>query len=122
MIVDDYGRGVPRAYLRVALLALLADGPAYGYELLEKVVAAGVRTADAAGLYRALRALEQHGDMVSWWVDSPAGPPRRTYELTLDGRETLANESLELRSTISLLSVFADRLDDAARSSGEPSR
>jgi len=112
---ETIDRGVPRAYLRVALLALLAGGPAHGYELLEQVVAAGVRAADPGGLYRLLRAMEQEGLVFSWWVDSAAGPPRRTYELTPAGREILVVEAFALRNMIRLLADFADRVDDAAR-------
>lgn len=123
MIIDEtFVPGVPRAYLRVALLALLACGPAHGYDLLEQVGAAGVRSADPGGLYRALRAMEHDGVVVSWWVDSPSGPPRRTYELTVAGRAALASEAVVLRNTLKLLTDFADRVDEAGRPSTESLR
>lgn len=81
---------LPRAHLRACLLLLLRSGPSHGYDLLEEVRVLGLRTVDAAGVYRALRTLEREGLVVSWWEESPSGPARRTYELSLPGEAALA--------------------------------
>lgn len=107
---DGYGRGLPRSYLRPALLAELAVGPAHGYELLEQVRDLGVRVVDAGGLYRTLRSMEHDGVVSSWWEASQSGPPRRTYELTAAGRAALDAEEVELRSTIGLLAELVERI------------
>ena len=112
MSVDDAsGPGLPRSYLRPALLAELAHGPAHGYELLEQVRDSGVRVVDAGGLYRTLRAMEHDGVVTSWWEASQSGPPRRTYELTPAGVEALAGLAVELRFTIDLLADLAERIE-----------
>lgn len=86
------GDGLPRAYLRVGLLLLLADGPAHGYELVLQVRRLGVRSADTAGVYRMLRSLEADDCVRSWWEQSASGPPRRTYELTEPGLVVLRSD------------------------------
>ena len=41
----------------------------------------GLATADLAGVYRTLRALEQERLVESWWEPSESGPQRRVYRL-----------------------------------------
>jgi DNA-binding PadR family transcriptional regulator len=90
---------------------LLAEGPSHGYELLEQVRRAGVRNADAGGLYRSLRAMEQSGLVSSWWEPSQAGPARRSYLLTDEGREALGESLASLREVHRLLGEVLDRYD-----------
>lgn len=112
MTVDEpIERGLPRAYLRAVLLVLVAPGPTHGYELLEQVREAGIRVADPGGLYRTLRAMDQHGLFESWWEASSSGPPRRTYALTAAGREALETEMESIRGTVELLGELVDRAE-----------
>lgn len=83
---DGSSRGLPRAFQRSCLLLFLSDGQAHGYELLDAVRNAGLRSAEAGGLYRCLRSMEEDRLVTSWWEPSQQGPPRRTYVLTDDGR------------------------------------
>lgn len=113
MIEDRFTeRGLPRSYLRAALLMLVAPGPSHGYELLEQLPELGFIAIDTGGLYRMLRAMEQQGSLESWWEVSTSGPPRRTYALTPEGRAALAVEVAEIESTVGLL---GDLVDTAAR-------
>ncbi len=103
MSIDvDADSGLPRSYLRAALLVLLCAGPTHGYELLEQVRDLGMRV-DAGGLYRALRAMERDELVASWWEESELGPPRRTYEIAGAGRTTLEAEVVRLRRRMSFL-------------------
>ena len=74
-----------------ALLLLLRERPAHGYELLEALpeLVPGQRV-DMGNLYRALRRLEEEGLVRSEWDADAPGPARRVYELTDAGRELLA--------------------------------
>ena len=101
--------GLSRSYVRPCLLLLLAEGPSHGYELLEQVRQAGVRNADAGGLYRSLRSMEQSGLVSSWWEPSQAGPARRSYVLTDDGRTALDDSLASLRDVHRLLGEVLDR-------------
>ncbi len=74
-----------------ALLLLLRERPAHGYELLDALpeLVPGQRV-DMGNLYRALRRLEEEGLVRSEWDADAPGPARRVYELTDAGRELLA--------------------------------
>src|SRR5437588_12222590 len=69
-----------------ALLALLAEGPTHGYELLERLPGLlGEERVDVGNVYRALRRLEEDGVVESEWRADLPGPAKRTYTLTDDG-------------------------------------
>ncbi len=73
-----------------ALLLLLRERPAHGYELLEQLPQlTGEDRVDMGNLYRVLRALEEEGIVTSEWREDLPGPTKRTYELTPDGRRLL---------------------------------
>src|SRR5215217_9419294 len=73
-----------------ALLLLLRERDAHGYELLEALPAlTGEARVDMGNLYRVLRALEEDGLVTSEWEAAEPGPARRRYEMTADGRELL---------------------------------
>jgi PadR family transcriptional regulator, regulatory protein PadR len=111
-MATDVLAGLPRNYVRPCLLLLLAEGPAHGYDLLEQVGQLGLR-ADAGGLYRTLRAMEQEGLVESWWEQSQAGPARRTYVLTNEGVDWLHAWAGSLRETHRMLGVFLKRYTSA---------
>lgn len=116
MTDSDGLAGLPRNYVRPCLLLLLAEGPAHGYELLEQVGRLGLQRADAGGLYRTLRAMEQEGLVRSWWEDSTSGPARRTYLLTEEGVDWLHAWGGALRETHRLLGQYLDRYQAVAKS------
>ena len=96
-----------------ALLFLLADGPAHGYEMLERLSPlTGEERVDVGNVYRALRGLEDEGLVESEWRADLPGPAKRTYTLTSQGRALFASwlDSLE-----GLRDGLTDFLDDARR-------
>lgn len=112
--------GLSRSYVRPCLLLLLAEGPSHGYELLEQVRQLGVHNADAGGLYRSLRAMEQTGLVSSWWEPSQAGPARRSYLLTEEGRQALGESLAAMREVHRMLGDVLDRYDLLAPAEGLP--
>ncbi len=110
--------GLPRNYLRATLLLLIAEAPAHGYDLLEQIAGMGLRTIDAGGLYRALRVMEADGLVTSEWEHSAAGPARRTYRLTEEGREWLHIWAGALRETHRYLSSYLQRYDRTVEQAG----
>ena len=73
-----------------ALLLLVSQGPTHGYELLERLPAlTGEERVDVGNVYRALRALEDDGIVVSEWRADLPGPAKRSYTLTDEGRVLL---------------------------------
>lgn len=103
------GTGLPRAYLRPCLLLLLIDGPSHGYELLESIRELGMETAEAGGLYRSLRSMDEDGLVQSWWEPSESGPARRTYEITRAGTKSLRTHITEIEAVVALLTGLVDR-------------
>lgn len=100
---------LPKKFVRPALLLLLLEQPAHGYELLERLQPFGFGRADPGGLYRNLRALEDAGLVHSAWQRSTAGPDRRIYHLTRAGREDLHVHAKALAATSQTLQVFLSR-------------
>ena len=69
-----------------AVLLLLRERPVHGYELLEQLPDLTGERVDMGNLYRFLRLLESDGIVRSEWDDRAAGPSKRIYELTDEGR------------------------------------
>ncbi len=86
------GTGAPRLHgelLAASLLALLRDWNAYGYQLAQRLRAAGLPLFDQTTVYRTLRQLEKSGLVSSFWDTSASGPARRRYALTQAGEAFL---------------------------------
>ncbi|MCL1887512.1 MAG: PadR family transcriptional regulator, partial [Kiritimatiellaeota bacterium] len=90
------GGTLPRL-VRPAVLALLAQSPAHGYDLLRRlreIAMFAESPPDPGGVYKTLKALAAEGLVTGEWdtpdADAP-GPPRRPFTLTAKGRECLAN-------------------------------
>ncbi|MGH3010805.1 MAG: helix-turn-helix transcriptional regulator [Gaiellaceae bacterium] len=105
------GEGAWRVRARVerfgepALLLLLREAPAHGYELLERLPELlPDERIDMGNLYRVLRSLEEDGIVQSEWDADAPGPAKRIYELTDDGR--------------ALLDAWAEALGGAAENVG----
>ncbi len=78
-------------------LALLAGGPAHGYDLGQRLAE---RTGDEvrlpAGLvYAILHGLEQDGLAEASWDEGPAARRRRVYRVTERGRRVLAERTAQ---------------------------
>ena len=85
-----HGRGWVRGFLQPRLILLLLDGPAHGYELMERLEGDGeMPAADPGLLYRTLRQLEHEGLLRSNWDTEGQGPARRLYEVTPEGIDFL---------------------------------
>jgi DNA-binding PadR family transcriptional regulator len=95
--------------VRPYILALLTNGPAHGYALLNQLAEAGVEP-DHSVVYRVLNSMEKEGMLTSRKVAAGSGPTRWEYELTATGRACLERwrESLtDYRAAIDgLLKLF----------------
>lgn len=86
-----------RSYLQACLLLLIAEKPDYGYDLGARINCFGFFEPDAAATYRALRALERRGEVISSWAPSTSGPARRIYSVTDAGYRALVAQGHEMR-------------------------
>jgi poly-beta-hydroxybutyrate-responsive repressor len=94
------------------LLLLLAEAPAHGYELIERLRPFGFDLSDPASIYKTLRLLEGDGHVTSEWELSARGPARRVYSITDDGHDMLQAWAHTLAKNREILSVFLGRLTD----------
>lgn len=78
-----------KGVLEGVVLAILADVPAYGYEITAKLRDMGFDSIAEGTVYALLVRLERKGFLVA--VEHPAekGPPRKVYPLSPAGRSAL---------------------------------
>ncbi|MFD2764923.1 helix-turn-helix transcriptional regulator [Micromonospora eburnea] len=78
-----------RGLLSPFLLLLIFERPGHGYDLIERLAAMGVSDVEPGHVYRVLRGLERDRSVTSVWETDGAGPARRCYTLTAQGRDDL---------------------------------
>jgi PadR family transcriptional regulator, regulatory protein PadR len=78
-----------KGVLELAVLAVIARGETYGYEILSTLELAGLDGVGDASVYGTLRRLEQAGHLTSRLEPSESGPARKYYVVTPVGREEL---------------------------------
>ena len=78
-------------YIQPSILLALKIKPSYGYELIQEISRFGFVEGQAPPgmIYRHLRELEENGLVSSEWETDGAGPAKRVYQLTAEGREVL---------------------------------
>jgi len=88
------------------ILAILARGEIYGYQIIQTVTQLSGGTLDWAEgmLYPVLHRLEKEGFIQSQWKFSDNGRKRKYYRLTDLGRAELEKEKQEWTSVHTLLS------------------
>jgi PadR family transcriptional regulator PadR len=89
-----------------AVLMLLRERPAHGYELLEQLPELTGERVDMGNLYRFLRLLEAEGIVRSQWDDDAPGPSKRIYELTSEGQALLDDWARALRDARGRIDTF----------------
>jgi PadR family transcriptional regulator, regulatory protein PadR len=122
MSTDSTEPPLPRGFLRPAILLLLREQPAHGYDLVERLRPLGFVRDDPGRLYRALRSLEASGLVHSAWEGSDSGPDRRVYELTRRGMEELHEQAKALARTESVLAAFGSRYAEFVALGTRPAR
>ncbi|WP_327290492.1 PadR family transcriptional regulator [Streptomyces sp. NBC_01198] len=80
-----------KGVLSVVLLHLLAEQESYGYEVVQRLQAAGFSDVLEGTVYPALSRLQREGGLSTRLVASPSGPARKYYRLTPAGHEALAS-------------------------------
>jgi poly-beta-hydroxybutyrate-responsive repressor len=103
-------------FVEPAVLLLLRERPAHGYELLERLPElTGDDVVDMGNMYRLLRGLEERGAVTSEWDASSPGPAKRRYELTAEGRRLLDTWVEGLRAAHARIAAFLTRYDGERR-------
>lgn len=96
----------------LVLLAVLAERSEdlYGYEIAKRLASAneGISIFKEGTIYPVLRALSAGGLLTSRIVPSYAGPPRRYYRITEQGRTVLAEWKLIWAATRDFVDRFTE--------------
>jgi PadR family transcriptional regulator len=79
-----------RGVLDLCLLAVMEEGPAYGYEMTKRLRARGLSIVGEGSIYPLLGRLEREGLVETYRAASDGGPPRKYYRPSLEGRRALA--------------------------------
>jgi len=95
MIVRMTGEAL-KGHLDLLLLAILADGPAHGYAVIESLRgrSGGQFDLPEGTVYPALHRLESQGLLGSRWSEESARR-KRIYHLTPKGQQVLSNRQVE---------------------------
>lgn len=96
-----------RATLAQSTLAVIAaEGTTYGYQILQRLEAAGFGKIKGGTLYPILARLEAEGFVTSSWGEGDGGPGRKFVAITDAGREEtirLTNEWIDFTGMITAL-------------------
>lgn len=98
--------------LEMCLLGMLAERRDYGLALAERLEEAGLGSVPGGTLYPALLRLETAGLVRAVREPSTAGPPRKYFEVTKEGRAVLAlrrDEWRKFRQSIDTVLGFEAR-------------
>jgi PadR family transcriptional regulator len=77
-----------RGVVEHCVLALVSDGEAYAFDIVRTLGARGLVTSEGT-IYPLLARLRRDGLVTTEWRESDAGPPRRYYRITKEGRRAL---------------------------------
>lgn len=99
-----------RGHIEAILLAQLARGDNYGYQIAKAVSEAteGSLELKEATLYTAFRRLEEAGAITSYWGEASAGARRRYYSITETGKEMLEKGRIQWKSVRNMLDALLE--------------
>lgn len=106
MAVDaDVLSQLRRGALQYCVLALLGDEERYGFDIARTLGSIDGMVTGEGTLYPLLSRLKREGHVATTWRESDAGPPRKYYAITTQGR-------LALDDFITEWCRFRDAVDD----------
>lgn len=106
--IDDVLSGINRSLMPFAILRLLAQDNAHGYALTAALEKMGFGSVRGGSLYPLLRRLEDGGLISSEWQGPSAGPARKVFRLTPEGRRGIPVVEAELERMLGSLSERKD--------------
>ena len=93
-----------RGVLEYCVLALVAKEDRYGFDIAKTLSAMTPISVSEGTVYPLLSRLRKDGAVETRWVESEAGPPRKYYAITAQGRRSLAEFAEEW-------AIFRDGVD-----------
>jgi PadR family transcriptional regulator PadR len=87
----DHSSQLLKGVLDMCLLALIAEEPSYGYEMVDKLERRGLELVSEGSIYPTLSRLQKAGFIEGYFVETGgSGPPRKYYRIAASGRKQLA--------------------------------
>lgn len=100
MAVEDGRRTqLLRGVLDLCALAIMAEGPVYGYELTKRLRERGLTIVGEGSIYPLLARLEREGLVETYRAASNGGPPRKYYRPSAAGSRAFAAGVSEWQAT-----------------------
>jgi PadR family transcriptional regulator PadR len=78
-----------RGVAEYCVLAVLRDAESYAFDIVRVLAEAGGLVTSEGTIYPLLARLRRDDLVTTTWRESDAGPPRRYYRITVDGRGAL---------------------------------
>jgi PadR family transcriptional regulator, regulatory protein PadR len=103
-----------RGALDLCLLAVMAEGPAYGYEMTKRLRARGLATVGEGSIYPLLARLEREGLVETERAASNGGPPRKYYRPSRAGRRALESGIAEWQAARDALDAALGLVEEDA--------
>ena len=100
-----------RGVLDLCLLAVMEEGPAYGYEMTKRLRARGLTVVGEGSIYPLLGRLERKGLVETHHAASNGGPPRKYYRASPEGRLALAEGVSQWRATRDAVDAVLGNVD-----------
>ena len=112
-------QGKQERYIQPSLLLGLLLKSSYGYELIQNIQRFGFIEGQAPPgmIYRHLRQLEEDGLVFSKWETEGAGPAKRVYNITEEGKEVLRIWIGYMRKQTENLNAFIDNYESSRKES-----
>ncbi len=87
---SDWTSQLRRGVLEFCILQVLRREASYGYEIVTTLGSLGPLAAGENTVYPLLRRLKAEGVLETFIEESPSGPPRQYYRLSVAGRKRLS--------------------------------
>ena len=78
-----------KGVLDMCLLALIAEEPSYGYEMVRKLQERGLDLVSDGSIYPLLSRLQKQDLVEGYYEGSSGGPQRKYYRIRKEGKERL---------------------------------
>ena len=100
------------------LLAVLRDGPSYGYQIVTDLNerGAGLLQMGEGTIYPVLHRMEERGLIEATWRTGETGRQRKYYRLTPKGRRAFVENQAQWHGLVSVMSAIFGPKDNSSES------
>ena len=104
--IDNIKAQMRKGILEYCILSIISRNDAYASSIIAELKAAEMIVVEGT-LYPLLTRQKNQG-LLSYWEESPQGPPRKYYSITQKGRECLEQLDIAWSELISQIRIIRD--------------